>query len=109
MLTKEQQEVYKDFTPYKAVPTEPTTLMDVMSSAALIAWFRCNSCYTCQFRAEVLEKDADPNHDIHWCSKTHDRANIIDMVSYLGYTKEGREGDREPHFDVMMEENKNEM
>lgn len=25
---------------------------------------------------------------IHWCARTHDRAHIVDMVNYLGYSKE---------------------
>lgn len=76
---------YEGFKSYEAKPTT-SALMSKVSDSALIAWFRCNSCYTCKWREEVL--DNDPNHDIHWCSRTHDRPNIIDMVNYLGYSRE---------------------
>lgn len=77
---------YEGFEPYEAHPIKPTTLLDEISNSALIAWFRCNSCYTCKWRQEVIDKD--PDRDIHWCGRTHDRANIVDMVRYLGYSKE---------------------
>jgi len=71
---------------YIAKPKHEITRLDVLSDTALIAWFRCNSCYSCKFRQEVI--DNDPEMDIDRCSKMHDRPNIIDMVDYLGYTKE---------------------
>ena len=77
---------YEGFEPYSAVPIEELPLMDRIDHATLIAWFRCNSCYTCKWRKEVIDKD--PNHDIRWCASTHDRLNIVDMVRYLGYSKE---------------------
>lgn len=88
MNSEKAREYYSKFEPYEAKPTGPTTRLDEMSDAALIAWFRCASCPTCKFRAEVLEEDPSPAHDIHWCAATHDRINIVDMVRYLGYTRE---------------------
>jgi len=88
---------YEGFIPYKAQPIKEKPLLDQIDSATLIAWFRCNSCYTCMFRAKVIDKD--PKHTIKDCAKWHDKANIIDMVSYLGYSKEGREGDTTPAYE----------
>jgi hypothetical protein len=83
----------------KAYISEPIVgepLLDKIDNATLIAWFRCNSCLTCRFREQVIDKDK--NKDIRWCSKTHEKCNIIDMVSYLGYSKEGRNGDVYPQY-----------
>ena len=77
---------YKGFEPYEADPIIKEPLLDRIDKATLIAWFRCNSCYTCKWRKEVIDKD--PDQDIHWCARTHDRAYIVDMVKYLGYSKE---------------------
>lgn len=77
---------YEGFEPYNAVPVDEVPLLDRIDKATLIAWFRCNSCYTCKWRKEVIDKD--PNHDIRWCARTHDRLDIVDMVRYLGYSKE---------------------
>lgn len=72
--------------PYEAQPIKEEPLLDRIDSATLIAWFRCNSCYTCKWRKEVLDNDI--NHGIEWCSKMHDKYNIVNMVRYLGYSKE---------------------
>jgi len=77
---------YKGFEPYEAKPITDEPLLDRIDKATLIAWFRCNSCYTCKWRKEVIDKDHD--RDIHWCARTHDRGHIVDMVRYLGYSKE---------------------
>ena len=77
---------YDGFTPYESEPIVEEPLLDRIDSATLIAWFRCNSCYTCKWREQVIDNDI--NRDIHWCARTHDRANIVDMVRYLGYSKE---------------------
>ena len=77
---------YDGFEPYEAKPTIDKPLLSRIDPATLIAWFRCNSCYTCKWRKEVI--DSDPDRDIHWCARTHDRPNIVDMVRYLGYSKE---------------------
>ena len=87
---------YEGFVPYEAQPITENPLLEKVSKQALIAWFRCNSCYTCKWRSEVL--DNDPDHDIHDCANWHDRCNNIDMVSYLGYSKEGRERDVYPQY-----------
>ena len=77
---------YDGFTPYEAHPIKPDPLLDKIDKSTLIAWFRCNSCYTCKWRKEVIDKD--PDRDIHWCARTHKNGNIVDMVRYLGYSKE---------------------
>lgn len=98
MTSKGAMEYYQQFRTYEAKQLQDDPLLDKISPEALIAWFRCNSCTSCKWRQEVIDKDADPRHDIHFCSKMHEKVNIIDMVSYLGYTKEGRESDGRPRF-----------
>ena len=88
---------YEGFVPYEAQPIVEDPLLNKVSREALIAWFRCNSCYTCKWRSEVIDKDNV--HTIEDCSKWHERFNIIDMVSYLGYSKEGRERDVYPKYE----------
>ena len=83
---KKTPDPYEGFEPYEAHPVIPTPLMDKIEPNTLIAWFRCNSCYTCKWRKVVI--DNDPERDIHWCSRTHRTENIVDMVRYLGYSKE---------------------
>jgi hypothetical protein len=71
---------------YTAHPVVDEPLLDKMDKATLVAWFRCNSCLTCRFREQII--DPDPRKDIHWCARTHDRLGIIDMVEFLGYSRE---------------------
>ena len=71
---------------YEAEPIVEEPLLDRIDSATLIAWFRCNSCLTCKWREQVIDRDI--NRDIHWCARTHNRLNIVDMVKYMGYSKE---------------------
>jgi len=77
---------YEGFDPYVAKPITEKPLIQNIDNPTLIAWFRCNSCYTCLWWKNVIDKD--PDRDIHWCSRTHHNANIVDMVGYLGYSKE---------------------
>jgi hypothetical protein len=71
---------------YEAEPITEEPLLDRIDSATIIAWFRCNSCLTCKWREQVIDNDI--NKDIHWCARTHEHVNIVDMVRYLGYSKE---------------------
>ena len=96
--TKENMKVWEKFEAYTSQPLTEKPLLDQIEPATLMGWFRCNSCYTCKWRTDVIDKDPDPHHDIHWCSRMHDKFNIIDMVSYLGYSKEGREMDTYPRY-----------
>lgn len=77
---------YEGFEPFVAQPAVEKPLIQNIDNPTLIAWFRCNSCFTCLWRKNVIDKDPDRN--IRWCAATHDRMNIVDMVKYLGYTKE---------------------
>lgn len=79
-------DTYEGFEPYVAQPIVPEPLIQQIDTPTLIAWFRCNSCYTCLWRKNVI--DQDPDHDIKWCSNKHKHYNIVDMVRYLGYSKE---------------------
>lgn len=83
---------------YEAKPITERPLLDRIDAATLIAWLRCNSCLTCKWRKEVLDKDQNKAHDIGWCSRLHDKENIIDMVPYLGYAREGIEKNVWPKF-----------
>jgi len=83
---KIKKDPYEGFEPYVSEPAVEKPLLQNINNPTLIAWFRCNSCFTCLWRKNVLDKD--PDHDIHWCASTHDRLNIVDMVRYLGYSKE---------------------
>ena len=71
---------------YIAKPIVDNPLLERLDSATIIAWFRCNSCLTCRFREKVI--DVDKKKDIHWCSRTHQSANFINMVEFLGYSRE---------------------
>lgn len=99
MNSRERMKAYEGHQPYESKPIVDRPLLDRLDPATLIAWFRCNSCYTCKFRTEIIDKDPDRNHDIEFCSRMHESHNIIDMVSYLGYSKEGREKDVYPRYE----------
>ena len=71
---------------YISKPIVDKPLLDTISKPALIAWFRCNSCISCKFMEEVIADH--PNADINWCSATHQRYNIVDMVEFRGYERE---------------------
>ena len=73
---------------YRSRPTMDSPLLHKIDSSTLVAWFRCCSCKTCRWKTEVLDKDTNPYHDTRWCSQTHERMNIVDMVKYFGYSKE---------------------
>ena len=99
MTDPESLKYYSKSKTYTAEPIVDEPLISKIDPATLIAFFRCNSCYTCKWRSEVIDKDANRYHDIEFCSRMHDRVNLIDMVSYLGYSKEGREKDQTPRYE----------
>ena len=103
MTDKKTLEYYAKFPTYIAEPIAEDPLLDMIDPATLIAFFRCNSCTTCKWRENIIDRDANPDHDIHFCSAMHDRVNLIDMVSYLGYSKEGRDRDKYPEFKEVAE------
>ena len=90
MNSTEAMEYYSKFKTYTAEPITEEPLIDKIDNATLIAFFRCNSCTTCLWRKNVIDKDKNENHDHTFCSRMHDKVNLIDMVSYLGYSKEGQ-------------------
>ena len=90
---------YSKFPTYTAQPIEKEPLLHRIDPATLIAFFRCNSCTSCLWRENVIDKDKNPRHTIEFCSYMHDKVNLIDMVSYLGYSKEGRELDVTPRYE----------
>ena len=98
MTDGKAKEYYEKFGTYTAQPITEKPLLGRISAEALIAWFRCNSCTSCRWRKEVIDEDRDENHDIHFCSRMHEKHNIVDMVSYLGYQREGQENWHSPRF-----------
>ena len=99
MIKAEVKEYYSFFQTYTAEPINDDPLLSRIDPSTLIAFFRCDSCTTCKWREEVIDNDKNDRHDIHFCSQMHERYNLIDMVSYLGYSKEGRENDKTPVFE----------
>ena len=81
-----KKDPYEGFEPYVAKPVTDKPLIQSIDNPTLIAWFRCNSCYTCLWRKNVIDKD--PDRDIRWCARTHNSPHIVDMVKYLGYSEE---------------------
>ena len=98
MTDKSALEYYAKFSTYHSEPITESPLLDWIDSPTLIAFFRCDSCTSCLWREQVIDKDANPDHDIHFCSRMHEKHNLIDMVSYLGYSREGQENRFTPQF-----------
>lgn len=98
MTDKKALEYYAKFETYMAEPITDNPLIDRIDNPTLMAFFRCNSCTSCLWRENVIDKDPNEDHDIDFCSRMHEKFNLIDMVSYLGYSKEGRENDRYPEY-----------
>ena len=73
---------------YESKPIVDNPLIDRIDNSTLMAFFRCNSCLTCKWKKEVLDKDPIPYHNIGWCAQKHHRENLVDMVEYFGYSKE---------------------
>ena len=78
----------RNTTAYRARPTKVNPLLHRIDNATLVAWFRCAGCSTCLWRERVLDADKDPFHDLRWCHRMHERANIDGMVRYFGYSRE---------------------
>ena len=98
MTDEKALKYYSRFETYRATPVTDEPLIDQIDKATLIAFFRCYSCESCLWRRNVIDNDADKRHNIKFCSRMHDKINLSDMVSYLGYSKEGLSNDRTPCF-----------
>lgn len=98
MTDKSALKFYAKFNTYISEPITENPLIDQIDNSTLIAFFRCNSCTSCLWRKNIIDKDVNPDHDVHFCSYLHEKHNLIDMVSYLGYSREGQEQQKSPMF-----------
>ena len=98
MTDRKALNYYAKFKTYVSEPVADNPLISQIDTPTLIAFFRCNSCTSCLWRENVIDKDANEDHDIHFCSRMHEKHNLIDMVSYLGYSRDGQENRLYPKF-----------
>ena len=76
-----EEKPYKDGVYNVTVNTPP---FDVVESKLMA--FRDGKFQNYGTDEEVI--DDHPDVDIHWCSRTHQSYNIVDMVEFLGYERE---------------------
>lgn len=70
---------------YIATPIVDNPIIDNISSSTIVAFFRCSSCLTCEWREKVV--DPHPTLTTKQCNSMH-REKMYLMPKFLGYSFE---------------------